>query len=75
MCKRQVLPFKWGYMNNENENEAENEKYLKQINIKYISSRYDINRPWRRHGHKYIRYKICLSTIMVICIKQQLGNI
>ena len=29
MCKRRVLPFKWGYMNNENENEAENEKYLK----------------------------------------------
>ena len=46
-----------------------------RYNIKYISSRYDINRPWRRHGHKYIRYKICLSTIMVICIKQQLSNI
>ena len=27
-----------------------------------------------RHGHKYTKYKICLS-IMVICIKQHLTNI
>ena len=33
------------------------------------SSRYDINRPRCRHGHKYAKYKICLDTVMVICIK------
>ena len=28
-----------------------------------------------RHGHKYTKYKICLSKIMVTCIKQHLSNI
>ena len=28
-----------------------------------------------RHGHKYSKYKKCLSIIMLICIKQQLRNI
>ena len=37
-------------MINVNENEAENEK-----------QRYDINRPTPRHGHKYTKYKLCLS--------------
>ena len=36
---------------------------------------YDINRPKSRHGHKYTIYKMCLSTMMVICIKQHLSNI
>ena len=30
----------------------------------------EINRPRSRHGHKYTEYKICLSMMMVICIKQ-----
>ena len=25
------------------------------------SHKYDINRPKPRHGHKYTKYKICLS--------------
>ena len=52
---------------NDNENEAENENKRSQ--------RYDINRPKPRYEHKYTTHKICLSIIMVICIKQQLGNI
>ena len=43
--------------------------------MKNRSQRYDINRPRPRYGHKYTTHKICLSIIMVICIKQQLGNI
>ena len=37
--------------------------------------RYDINKPRPRHGHRYTKYKIYLSIIMVICIKQHLRNI
>ena len=37
-------------MINDNENEAENGLH-----------RYDIN--WPRHGHKYTKYKLCLSLI------------
>ena len=51
-------------MVNHNENEDENDTH-----------RYDINRPWPRHGHKYIKYKKCLSMTMLVCIKQQLSNI
>ena len=47
-------------MNIDNENEAENEK----------SHRYNINRPWPRHRHKFTKYKMCSSMMMVICIKQ-----
>ena len=39
------------------------------------SHRYDINRPRSRHGHKYSKYKKCLSMMMLICIKQHLSNI
>ena len=54
-------------MINDNENEAENEKY---------SSRHNINRTRCRHGHKYAKYKICLhKMMMVVCIKQHLSNI
>ena len=37
--------------------------------------RYGINIPRFRHVHKYTKYKMCLSMIMVICIKQHLSNI
>ena len=37
--------------------------------------RYDINRPRPIHGPKYTKYKLCLSIMMVICIKQHLRNI
>ena len=29
--------------------------------MKNRSHKYDINRPKPRHGHKYTKYKICLS--------------
>ena len=53
-------------MINDNENEAA---------IKKRSHRYDMNRPRPRHGHKYTKYKMCLSIMMVICTKQHLSNI
>ena len=40
-----------------------------RLKMKSRSSRYDINRPRRRYGHKYTKYKICLDIMMVICIK------
>ena len=61
ICFNQV-----GYMINYNENEAENENG---------SHRYDINRTKPRHGHKYNKFKMCLSMMMVICKKQHLNNI
>ena len=41
-----------------------------RLKIKNTAHRYDINRP--RHGHKYTKYEMCLSKMMVICIKQHL---
>ena len=39
---------------------------------KYRSQRYDINWPRQsRHRHRYTKYKMSLSIMMVICIKQQ----
>ena len=67
MYKKQVHSFKWDYMMNDNENKAENEKKR--------SSRYHINRPRPRHEHKYTKYKMCLSTMMVICTRLFLSNI
>ena len=46
-----------------------------RLEMKIGSHRYDINRPRSRHGHKYTKYKMCLSIMMDICIKQQLSNI
>ena len=43
--------------------------------MKKGSHRYDINRPRSRHGHKYSKYKKCLSKMMLICIKQHLRKI
>ena len=45
------------------ENEDENERR---------SHTNDINRPRTRHGHKYGKYKKCLSMMMLICVKQNL---
>ena len=33
------------------------------------SQRNDINRSRPRHEHKYTKYKMCLSIVMVVCIK------
>ena len=47
-----------------------------EIKIKNRSHRYDVNRPMSRHGHKFSKYKKCLSMMMlIICIKEHLSNI
>ena len=46
-----------------------------RLKMKNRSSRYDINRPRRWHGHKYTKYKICLDMMMVISIRQHLSYI
>ena len=43
--------------------------------MKNRSHRCEISRPTSWYGHKYSRYKMCLSMIMLICIKQYLSNI
>ena len=40
--------------------------------MKNRSHRQNINRPRRRHGHKYMKYKLYLSVMIVICTKQHL---
>ena len=66
MYKIQVYLFEGGYVINDNENEAENEKKIAQIQN---------NRPRSRNGHKYTKYQMCQSITMTMCIKQQLSNI
>ena len=46
-----------------------------RLKMKNKSHRYDIIRPRPRYGHKYTKYKMCLSIMMVLCIKQKLSNI
>ena len=46
-----------------------------KMKMKKRSPRYVINRPSSWHGHKYSKYKKCLSMMMLICIKQHLSNI
>ena len=46
-----------------------------RLKRKNRSHRYDISRTSARHGHKYPKYKMCRSIMMVICIKQHLSNI
>ena len=46
-----------------------------RLKMKDRSHKYDINRPRPSHGHKYTIYKMCLSIIMAIYIKQHLSNI
>ena len=43
--------------------------------MKISSQRYNINSHRPRHRHEYTKYKMCLSIIMVICVKQHLSNI
>ena len=49
---------------------------IMKMKIKIInrSHRYDINRPRSRHGHRYSKYKKCLSKMMLICIEQYLSK-
>ena len=46
-----------------------------RLKMKNRFHRQEINRPRSRYGHKYTKYKICLSIMMAICIKQHLSNI
>ena len=46
-----------------------------RLKIKNRSQKYDINRRRSRNGHNYTKYKMCLSMMMIICIKQHLSNI
>ena len=39
------------------------------------SYRYNINKLRSRHGHKYSKYKMCLSAMMILHITQHLSNI
>ena len=39
-----------------------------RLEMKNRSHIYDINRPWLRHGHKYTKYKMCLSIMMAIVL-------
>ena len=43
--------------------------------MKNRSHRYDINKPRPRQGRKYTKYKMCLSMMMIVCIKKHLNNI
>ena len=45
------------------------------MKMKNRSQRYDKNKPRGRHGHKYSKYKKCLSMMMLICTKQYLIKI
>ena len=42
--------------------------------MKNRSHRYDINKLRVRHEHKYIKYKMRIS-MMIVCTKQYLSNI
>ena len=43
--------------------------------MKKRSHRCDINRLRPRHRHKYTKYKMYVSMMMIICSKQHLSNI
>ena len=45
------------------------------MKMKNRSHRHDINTPRPRHGHRYSKYRKCLSITILICIKQHLSNI
>ena len=45
-----------------------------EMKMKNRSHTYDINRPRSRNGHKYCKYKMCLSEMMLIFIEQHLSN-
>ena len=40
-----------------------------RLKMKSRPNRYDLNRPRRRHGPKYTKYKMCLSMMKIMCIK------
>ena len=46
-----------------------------RLKVENTLQRCNINRPRPRPGQKYVKYKMCLSIMMAICIKQLLSNI
>ena len=46
-----------------------------RLKIKNRLQRYYINWPKPYHVHKYTKYRMCLTAIMIICIKQYLSQI
>ena len=46
-----------------------------EMKKKNRSHKYNLNGSSSWHGHKYGKYKTCLSMIIIICIKQHLSNI
>ena len=44
------------------------------MKMKKKSHKYDIISLRSRHGHKYSKYKKCLSMMMLLDIKQYLSN-
>ena len=46
-----------------------------RLKIKNRSQRYNINRTRSRNGHNYAKYKMCLSIMMIVHMKQHLSNI
>ena len=45
---------------------------ITRLKMKNGSHTYEINRTRPRHGHRYTKYKMCLSIMMVMCNKQHL---
>ena len=43
-----------------------------KLKLKNRSHRYELNRPRPRHGNNHTNYKMCLSIMMIICIKHYL---
>ena len=43
--------------------------------MKNRSHRYNINSPRPTHEHKYTKFKMCLSVMIVICTKQHVSSI
>ena len=46
-----------------------------KMKMKNKLHRYDKNKSESRQGHKYSKYKKCVSMMMLLCIKQHLSNI
>ena len=47
---------------------------IMKMKMKNRSHRYNINKPGSRHGHIHIKYKKCLSMMILIRTKQHLSN-
>ena len=45
-----------------------------RLEMKNRSHRYNVTRTSSRHGHKCTKYKMCLTTMLVMCNKQDLSN-